>query len=114
MYIFKDTMTLCKLLMQYSKNVSKLIRFTEYSVAISKACAAMDLVRRINSSFEGREEKLKEFILLISEVKSRITLFADAGFIPVKTATNIDFVICKVSKEGYGWLKKERGRKGES
>ena len=49
--IYKDTFKLCKILMSYSKNVSRLVRYGEYSVAISKACTALDLIRRINESF---------------------------------------------------------------
>lgn len=32
--IYKDTFKLCKILMSYSKNVSRLVRYGEYSVAI--------------------------------------------------------------------------------
>lgn len=114
LYIYKDTFQLCKLLMQYSKNVSKLIRFGQYEVAISKACQALDLIRRINSSFERREQGLNEFIMLISDVRSRITLFAEAQYLSVKAATNLNHVLGKVSQEAYGWLRGERKRKGES
>ena len=61
--IYKDTFTLCKLLLNYSKTVSKIVRYGQFEVAISKACTALDLVRRINSSFEDRERNLNEFIL---------------------------------------------------
>lgn len=114
LYIFKDTQTLCEKLLEYSRNVSKLIRYSEYSVMISKACQAMDLVRQINSSFEGRDEGITRYILLIAEVKSRINLFARSQFLPLKNATNLDFLCDKVTKEAYGWQKAERKRKGES
>lgn len=52
LYIYKETHKLCKLLLGYSKNVSKIIRFGQYSKAVDKAFAALDLVRRINSSFD--------------------------------------------------------------
>lgn len=112
--IYKDTFTLCKLLLTYSKNISKIVRYGQFEVAISKACTALDLVRRINSSFEDRERNLNEFILCLSEVKSRITLFAEAQFLGVKAATNLNYVVDKVLQEGYGWLKSTRNRKGES
>ena len=112
LYIFKDTQTLCEKLMSYSKNVTKFIRYGEYSVAIGKACAAMDLVREINSSFEGRVEGIDRYILLVAEVKSRITLFAHSGYLPPKQATNLDYLCVKVMKEAYGWLKAEKKRKG--
>ena len=112
--IYRDTFTLCKLLLNYSKTISKIVRYGQFEVAISKACTALDLVRRINSSFEDRERNLNEFILCLSEVKSRITLFAEAKFLSVKAATNLNYVVDKVLQEGYGWLKSTRNRKGES
>lgn len=112
--IYKDTFKLSKLLLMYSKNISKLIRYGQYEVMIGKACTALDLVRRINSSFENRERNLNEFILCLSEVKSRITLFAEAQFLSVKAATNLNYVVDKVLQEGYGWLRATRNRKGES
>lgn len=114
LYIYKETHKLCKLLLDYSKSVSKIIRFGQYGKAIDKAFAALDLVRRINSSFDGREENLRDFILLLSEVRSRITLFAESQYLGVKQATNLTFQIEKVMKDGYGWLKSERKRKGEN
>lgn len=114
LYIYKETHKLCKLLLDYSKNASKLIRYGQYGVAINKACMALDLVRRINSSFEDRERNLHEFILLLSEVRSRITLFAESQYLSVKQATNLTYQIEKVTKDGYGWLRSERKRKGES
>ena len=114
LYIYKETHKLCKILLDYSKNVSKIIRFGQYGKAIDKAFAALDLVRRINSSFDGREENLRDFVLLLSEVRSRITLFAESQYLSVKQATNLTFQIEKVMKDGYGWLKSERKRKGEN
>lgn len=70
LFIYKDTYLLCKLLLQYSKNVSRIIRYGTYETMTSKACTALDLVRRINESFEGREENLHEYILLMSEAYS--------------------------------------------
>lgn len=112
--IYKDTFKLCSLLMTYAKHVTKMVRYGQYEVAISKACMALDLIRRINSSFEDRERNLKEFIMLVSDVKSRITLFAEAKYIDERKSTNLTLQISKVSKEGYGWLNSEHNRKGES
>lgn len=112
--IYKDTFTLCKLLLNYSKTISKIVRYGQFEVAMGRACTALDLVRRINSSFEDRERNLNEFILCLSEVKSRITLFAEAQFLSVKAATNLNYAVDKVLQEGHGWLKSTRNRKGES
>ena len=112
--IFKDTLILCKKLMGGSKNVPKLIRFGQYEVAISKACQALDLIRRINSSFEYREYYLNEFIMLIADVSARIMLFDDAKFIGNKFATELNNQLKEISAMAYGWLNSERKRKGES
>lgn len=73
LFIYKDTYLLCKLLLQYSKNVSRIIRYGAYEIAISKACTALDVIRRINESFEHREENLHEYILLMSEASREST-----------------------------------------
>lgn len=69
LFIYKDTYLLCKLLLQYSKNVSRIIRYGAYEIAISKACMALDVVRRINENFENREENLHEYILMVNTNK---------------------------------------------
>lgn len=112
--IYKDTFDLCKLLLMYSKNVSRIIRYGSYEEAISKACTALDLIRRINESWDGREENLHEYILLLSEVKSRISLFTEAGFVTNKNATNLMYKTDKALRQAHGWQKAEKKRKGES
>lgn len=112
--IYKDTFDLCKLLLMYSKNISRIIRYGSYEETISKACTALDLIRRINESFEGREENLHEYILLLSEVKSRISLFAEAEFLTNKNATNLMYKTDKALRQAHGWQKAEKKRKGES
>lgn len=109
--IYKEIHALCKLLLSYSRNVNKLIRYGQYGVAIDKACAALDLVRRINSDFTDRERNMRELLLLLSEVRSRITLFAETQYISVKEATNLSYQLGKAMKTGAGWLKAERNRK---
>ena len=114
LFIYKDTRTLCKLLLKYSGNVSRMVRFDEMRDAKSKAYLALDLIREINSSFEGRLERLNMYIMLIAEVRSRISILAEEGYLQPKAATNLDYMIGKVSKEATGWLKAERKRRGES
>lgn len=114
LYIYKDTLLLCKILLKYSNSVSRTVRFTTYNEAVVKSCTALDLIRRINESWENREERMHEYILLMSEVKSRITLLTDAEFLNKKQATNLNMMSDKVMKEVYGWRKSERKRKGEN
>lgn len=114
LYIYKDTLLLCKILLKYSNSVSRTVRFTTYNEAVVKSCTALDLVRRINESWENREERMHDYILLMSEVKSRISLLTDAEFLNKKQATNLNMMSDKVLKEVYGWRKSERKRKGEN
>lgn len=114
LYIYKDMLLLCKILLKYSNSVSRTVRFTTYNEAVVKSCTALDLVRRINESWENREECMHDYILLMSEVKSRINLLTDAEFLNKKQATNLNMMSDKVLKEVYGWRKSERRRKGEN
>ena len=114
LFIYKDTLLLCKILLKYSNSVSRTVRFTTYNEAVVKSCTALDLVRRINESWENREERMHDYILLMSEVKSRISLLTDAEFLNKKQATNLNMMSDKVLKEVYGWRKYERKRKGEN
>ena len=114
LFIYKDTLLLCKILLKYSNSVSRTVRFTTYNEAVVKSCTALDLVRRINESWENREERMHDYILLMSEVKSRISLLTDAEFLNKKQATNLNMMSDKVLKEVYGWRKSERKRKGEN
>ena len=114
LYIYKDTLLLCNILLKYSNSVSRTVRFTTYNEAVVKSCTALDLVRRINESWENREERIHDYILLMSEVKSRINLLTDAEFLNKKQATNLGMMTDKVLKEAYGWQKAEQKRKGES
>ena len=58
LFIYKDTYLLCKLLLVYSKNVSRIIRYGSYETMISTVRTALDLIRRINESFECKEKNL--------------------------------------------------------
>ena len=105
LYIYKDTLLLCKILLKYSNSVSRTVRFTTYNEAVVKSCTALDLVRRINESWENREERMHDYILLMSEVKSRISLLTDAEFLNKKQATNLGMMTDKVLKEAYACRK---------
>ena len=103
LFIYKDTLVLRKILLKYSKTVSKIVRYSIYNEAVSKACAALDMIRRINESWTEREERIHEYILLMSEVNSRINLLTDAEFLNKKQTTNLNMMSDKVPlDEGRG------------
>lgn len=103
--IFKSNYTLCKIFLDYSKQVSKIIRFGEYNNCVSKAFQCLDLLRRINSNFESRISYLNEYILLLDDIFNRVSLFVDTKFMDCKKGTNIIYLVDNLQKQATGWLK---------
>ena len=114
--IYKDNYTLCKVLLEYMKNVSKILRYGEYNVCLSKAFECLDLLRRINSDFNTRIPFLHQYILLLDDIYNRVSLFVEAKFINIKKGTNIIYLVDSVQKQATGWLKhaKSQNCKGKS
>ena len=114
--IYKDNYTLCKVLLEYMKNVSKILRYGEYNVCLSKAFECLDLLRRINSDFNTRIPFLHQYILLLDDIYNRVSLFVEAKFISIKKGTNIIYLVDSLQKQATGWLKhaKSQNCKGKS
>lgn len=114
--IYKDNYTLCKVLLEHMKNVSKILRYGEYNVCLSKAFECLDLLRRINSDFNTRIPFLHQYILLLDDIYNRVSLFVEAKFINIKKGTNIIYLVDSLQKQATGWLKhaKSQNCKGKS
>ena len=114
--IYKDNYTLCKVLLEYIKNVSKILRYGEYNICLSKAFECLDLLRRINSDFNTRIPFLHQYILLLDDIYNRVSLFVEAKFINIKKGTNIIYLVDSLQKQATGWLKhaKSQNCKGKS
>lgn len=114
--IYKDNYTLCKVLLEYMKNVSKILRYGEYNVCLSKAFECLDLLRRINSDFNTRISFLHQYILLLDDIYNRVSLFVEAKFINIKKGTNMIYLVDSLQKQATGWLKhaKSQNCKGKS
>lgn len=114
--IYKDNYTLCKVLLEYMKNVSKILRYGEYNICLSKAFECLDLLRRINSDFNTRIPFLHQYILLLDDIYNRVSLFVEAKFINIKKGTNIIYLVNSLQKQATGWLKhaKSQNCKGKS
>ena len=114
--IYKDNYTLCKVLLEYMKNVSKILRYGEYNICLSKAFECLDLLRRINSDFNTRIPFLHQYILLLDDIYNRVSLFVEAQFINIKKGTNIIYLVDSLQKQATGWLKhaKSQNCKGKS
>lgn len=103
--IYKDNYKLCKLILDYSRKVSKIIRHSEYAVIAEKSCQCLDLLRIINSDFTTRETYLEQYILLLNGIFNRVKLFVNTKFIDVKHGTNMIFLIDSLQKQATGWKK---------
>ena len=114
--IYKDNYTLCKVLLEYMKNVSKILRYGEYNICLSKAFECLDLLRRINSDFNTRIPFLHQYILLLDDIYNRVSLFVEAKFINIKKGTNIIYLVDSLQKQATGWLKhaKSQNCRGKS
>lgn len=114
--IYKDNYTLCKVLLEHMKNVSKILRYGEYNICLSKAFECLDLLRRINSDFNTRIPFLHQYILLLDDIYNRVSLFVEAKFINIKKGTNIIYLVDSLQKQATGWLKhaKSQNCKGKS
>lgn len=114
--IYKDNYTLCKVLLEYMKNVSKILRYGEYNICLSRAFECLDLLRRINSDFNTRIPFLHQYILLLDDIYNRVSLFVEAKFINIKKGTNIIYLVDSLQKQATGWLKhaKSQNCKGKS
>ena len=114
--IYKDNYTLCRVLLEYMRNVSKMLRYGEYNICLSKAFECLDLLRRINSDFNTRIPFLHQYILLLDDIYNRVSLFVEAKFINIKKGTNIIYLVDSLQKQATGWLKhaKSQNCKGKS
>ena len=114
--IYKDNYTLCKVLLEYMKNVSKILRYGEYNICLSKAFECLDLLRRINNDFNTRIPFLHQYILLLDDIYNRVSLFVEAKFINIKKGTNMIYLVDSLQKQATGWLKhaKSQNCKGKS
>lgn len=101
--IWKDCFTLCKMLLTYQPQISKTIRYGEYSVAVQNACSALDVIYLANRDMAERQEKIAEALRLIGSVRSRVRLFGETKFITVRQATNLMFLVDKVAKQATAW-----------
>lgn len=91
--IYKDTYQLAQTMLAYQKNISRTVRFGVYQHALDRVLDALDIIRKVNESIEGRASRLLTFIHLISEAKTRISLLADAKDINVRQATNLLYIV---------------------
>lgn len=101
--IYRDLFELSKRLMVYSKDVSKVIRYGEYSTALSMTLQSMDFVYVANSDRSQRIAAIQNILQLIGGVRSRVRLFVESGYINVKRATALQYYIDRIGKQATGW-----------
>lgn len=101
--IYKDTRTLCYLLLNYQQHIPKQLRYGEYAVAISLAFRALDKIYLCNSDKERRTELLNELISEVGGVRDRVQLFAEARQMQTRHATNAAVLCERILKQARGW-----------
>lgn len=101
--IYKDCYNLCKALLMYQPQISKTIRYGEFSVAVQYACSALDTIYLANRDISGRGEKIAEVQRLVGGIRSRVRLFGETKFITVRQATSLMFLVDKVAKQATAW-----------
>ena len=103
--IFKSTRSTLQMLLCYTKNVSRDIKYAEWTDIRQKAWKAMDLIYVINSEKDpGRSAELVNMYLTeMYGVTNRIRLIAEEGYIPVRFKTQLLIKIEECTRQGVGW-----------
>ena len=107
--IYKDTRLLCKLLLEYGRNVSKVVRFGIYERMTEKSARALDLVYLANGSMARRVEYIDEYIMLIREIRTFVGIFDELAYLDVRKATNLTKLTDRLLQFAYGWRRSSLG-----
>ena len=104
--IYKDTQSLCKMLLEYQTEVPKTIKYSEYSNAITYGFNIINTLHEVSVVREAgaKIEKITRILTYANCIKSRISIFTDLKYIPIKKATNIILLVDKICKQATGWI----------
>ena len=101
--IYRDTYKLASMLLAQYQNINKYVRHSVYSDIISASCEACDLVYRANSDMTGRTQHLQRYLEVIGGIRTRVRLLGEQRYVNVKFATNVMYMLDKISKQATGW-----------
>lgn len=107
--IYKDTRLLCKLLLEYGRNVSKVVRFGIYERMTEKSAKALDLVYLANGSMARRVEYIDEYIMIVREIRTFVGIFDELAYLDVRKATNLTKLMDRLLQFAYGWRRSSLG-----
>lgn len=104
--IYKDTQNLCKMLLQYQADVPKTIKYGEYNNTITYSFSIINDLYSISVTKDAniKSQKITEILIYANCIKSRISVFADLKYIPIKKATNIVLLVDQICKQASGWI----------
>lgn len=103
--IFKATSDTVQLLLGYTKNVSREIKYAEWTDIRQKVWCSMDLIYVINSEHDPYRSVLliNEYLGYMYGAANRIRLLSEEGYIPVKFKTRMLIKIEECTRQGIGW-----------
>lgn len=107
--IYKDTRLLCKRVLEYGRNVSKVVRFGIYERMTEKSARALDLVYLANGSMARRVEYIDEYIMIIREIRTFVGIFDELAYLDVRKATNLTKLTDRLLQFAYGWRRSSLG-----
>lgn len=101
--IYRDTYRLAGLLLSWTNNMNRCVRYSVHADCVSMTLAACDLIYRANSDRDSRTIHLQRYLELIGGVRTRVRLLHEQRYIDVRKATNAQYIIDKVAKQATGW-----------
>lgn len=103
--IFKATREAFGIMLGYTKNVSREVKFAEWADARKAMNDALDIIFVINSETDYTESArlVQQYLFHIYQVRNRIRLLAENGYLSVKFKTTMILKLEECSKQGVGW-----------
>jgi len=103
--IFKTTRQLVGLLLGYTKNINREVKYAEWSDARRLANEALDMVFVVNSEMDNMESArlCQIYLSKLYGVQNRIRLLAENGYLGIKFKTVVILKLEECSRQGIGW-----------
>lgn len=101
--IYLDTFNLAQVLLAHKKNVSREVRFNEYTDLCTASRKALGCVYLANRDVANRYRHLEDMLMYLSEVKAIARLLKETEYLTTKKNNHIQVLVDKVSKQAIGW-----------
>lgn len=103
--IYRTTRDALALMLGYTRNVSREVKFAEWADARKAMNDALDIIFIINSEtrYGERARLTQQYLYHIYQVRNRIRLLAENDYLTVKFKTRLLLKLEECSKQGVGW-----------